>query len=94
MGKGSRDRSGDDMVTNVAVAVGAIAATMVARKVLEMSWKGVTGHKPPSDPRSEDTDWQVAALWAIASGAAIGVARLAAERKVASKLTKKPAVTT
>ena len=92
MGKGTR--SSDDTVTKVAVTLGAVAAAMVARKLLEMGWKGVTGEKPPSDPRSEDTDWQVAALWAIASGAAIGVARLAAERKVTSALTRKPAVTT
>lgn len=88
-----RSHDSDDMVTKVAVTLGAVAAAMVARKVLAVGWKGVTGHEPPSDPRSQDTDWQVAALWAIASGALIGVARLAAERKVASTLTRKPAVT-
>jgi hypothetical protein len=88
-----KSHDSDDMVTKVAVTIGALAAAMLARKVLTVGWKGITGHEPPSDPRSQDTDWQVAALWAIASGAAVGVARLAAERKVASKMTGKPAVT-
>lgn len=83
----------DDLMTKAAVAIGAIAAAVVARRVLTMGWKAVTGHEPPSDPRSQDTDWQVAMAWAVASGAAIGVARLAAERKVTSSMTKKPAVT-
>lgn len=84
----------DDLMTKAAVAVGAVAAAMLARKALTMGWKAVTGHEPPSDPRSQDTDWQVAMLWAVASGAAIGVARLAAERKVTSTMTKQPTVTT
>lgn len=61
----------------------AIAATIVVRKVLDVSWKTATGRTPPRNPESPDVDWPEAVAWALASGAAVGLARLLATRKVA-----------
>ncbi|HET7326653.1 MAG TPA: DUF4235 domain-containing protein [Nocardioidaceae bacterium] len=61
----------------------AVGATMAVRKVLSASWKVGTGHEPPTNPADPDVDWHEAVAFAIASGAAIGLARMFASRKAA-----------
>jgi hypothetical protein len=63
--------------------ISAILAGMAARKALEAVWKGATGNTPPTNPESPDTTVREAIGWAVASGAAIGVARMFATRKAA-----------
>lgn len=79
-------KSNDNMLVMAVSTVGALAAASVARRAVGMSWKAVTGTVPPDDPRSRETDWTVAILWAVASGAAVGVARLVIERQIAGRL--------
>ena len=79
------------MVVALASTVGAMAAATIARRTLRLSWRAVTGEPPPDNPASRDTDWLVALLWAVSSGAAIGVARLVVERQVVSRLAGDPA---
>ncbi len=76
----------DGALVMVVSTVGAIAAAAVARKVLTVGWKAVIGEPPPDDPKSRETDWLVALSWAVASGAAVGVARLVAERQLAGRV--------
>jgi hypothetical protein len=71
---------------NIAIAIAAVGATAAARKASTVTWKLVTGEAPPEDPRSPDVDWRVAVLWAVASGTAIGIARLAVQRGLAARL--------
>lgn len=61
----------------------AIFAGMAARKVLTTVWEKSTGNQPPTNPESPDTTWSEALAWSMASGAAIGVARMLATRKAA-----------
>lgn len=61
----------------------AVAATILVRKALDVSWKVGTGHKPPTNPEHPDVDWVEAVTFALASGAAIGLARMLAARKAA-----------
>jgi Protein of unknown function (DUF4235) len=61
----------------------AIVATIVARKVLDRSWRTATGKTPPKNPESPDVTMAEALAWAVASGVAIGVARMLATRKAA-----------
>jgi hypothetical protein len=63
--------------------VSAIAAGIATKKMLEVAWKTATGHAPPENPEHPDVQWWEAISFAIASGAAIGVARMLAARKAA-----------
>lgn len=63
--------------------VSAISAGIAVKKLLEISWKAATGHAPPSNPEHPDVEWHEAVMFAIASGAAIGLARMLTARKAA-----------
>ena len=84
--KKSLPKGSDGPLVMVVSTVGAIVAATLARKALTVGWKAVVGEPPPDDPKSRETDWVVALSWAVASGAAIGVARLIAERQVAGRV--------
>lgn len=66
----------------------ALAATVVAgiaaRKALTTSWKVATGKEPPQNPADPDVSIGEALAWAMASGVAVGVARMLASRKAAN----------
>jgi hypothetical protein len=66
----------------------AILAGVAARKVLTAAWRKGTGDDPPANPESPDTTWLQAIGWALASGAAVGVARMLATRKAADYYRK------
>lgn len=61
----------------------AIVTGIAARKVITAAWTKGTGQAPPQNPESPDTTWQEALVWALVSGALIGVARMLAARKAA-----------
>lgn len=61
----------------------AILTGIAARKVATAAWTKGTGHAPPQNPESPDTTWQEALVWAVVSGAIVGVARMLAARKAA-----------
>jgi hypothetical protein len=61
-----------------------VGATMVARKAMTATWKLSTGKEPPSNPEHPDVSMTEAATWAVASGVAVGLARMLATRKAAS----------
>ena len=63
--------------------VSAIGDGIATKKLLEVAWKTATGHAPPENPEHPDVQWWEAISFAIASGAAIGVARMLAARKAA-----------
>ena len=68
-----------------AVALGAGAASaFVTRKVIRTTWKGVKGSEPPSNPAARSTTWRDAIVWAVASGVALAVTRLIAQRGAAA----------
>jgi hypothetical protein len=62
----------------------AVAAAFVTKQLLSQVWKRVFGHEPPDKPESLDVELGEALGWAIASGTAVGVARLMAQRQVAA----------
>jgi hypothetical protein len=68
--------------------VSAIAAGVATKKLLEVAWKTATGHAPPENPEHPDVQWWEALSFAIASGAAIGVARMLTARKAAEYYRK------
>ena len=60
-----------------------VGATMAARKAMTATWKLSTGKKPPSNPEHPDVSMGEAVAWAVASGVAVGLARMLASRKAA-----------
>jgi hypothetical protein len=63
--------------------IATVAATMAARKAMSATWKLSTGKQPPSNPEHPDVSMAEAASWAVASGIAVGLARMLASRKAA-----------
>ena len=63
---------------------------MVARKAMTATWKLSTGKQPPSNPEHPDVSMAEAAAWAVASGVAVGFARMLATRKAAEYYGARP----
>ena len=66
----------------VALASGA-AAGAATRSVLHFGWRRAKGSEPPANPASPRTSWPEALIWAAASGVAMAVTRLVAQRGAA-----------
>jgi len=64
--------------------VSALGAAAIAKKAIDKSWTIATGKKPPENPADPDVDIWEAVAWAVASGTAIGMARMIAQRRAAS----------
>ena len=64
---------------HVIAPLAAMAATWVARKVMDSTYRGVTGHRPPSadDPR---TSLKKALVWAAITAAVAAVVEVAVYR--------------
>lgn len=68
--------------------VSALGAAALAKQVVDKTWKFATGKQPPENPADPDVDIWEAVSWAIASGIAVGIARMLAQRKAASYYVK------
>ena len=64
--------------------ISAIVAGVAARKMFVRAWRAGTGSAPPANPAAPDTQWREAVPFALASGAAMGLARMLATRKAAN----------
>ncbi len=64
--------------------VSALGAAAVAKKAIDRSWTIATGKKPPENPADPDVEIWEAVAWAVASGTAVGLARMIAQRRAAS----------
>ncbi|MDF1603197.1 DUF4235 domain-containing protein [Nocardioides sp. YIM 152315] len=62
----------------------ALTAAAVAKKTLDKSWTLATGKKPPENPADPDVEIWEAVSWAVASGVAVGLAKMLAQRRAAS----------
>ncbi|MBC9731960.1 DUF4235 domain-containing protein [Nocardioides marmotae] len=64
--------------------VSALGAAALAKKGLDKAWQLATGRQPPENPADPDVELREAVAWAIASGVAVGLARMLAQRRAAS----------
>jgi hypothetical protein len=72
------------MAKNATALAATLAATALARKLVDAVWKaGSRGKEPPTDPSDPDIALQEAVVFAVLSGAAISVARLFIARRLA-----------
>ena len=68
--------------------VATMAATILARKALNATWKLSTGKTPPKNAAHPDVSMGEAITWAAVSGVAVGLARMLASRKAADYYRK------
>jgi hypothetical protein len=61
-----------------------LLAAMVTRKALVAAWQKTKKTDPPANPASPSTTWSEALVWATATGVALAVARLVAQRGAAA----------
>ena len=73
---GKRANGGNKAVT----ALVGFAATFVARKVIQLAWKQITGKEPPEHPEDPQVGLGEALAWGIATGVGVSVARMLAIR--------------
>lgn len=79
------DDLSQDTVWKAVVVTAAGIAGVAMRKGLKSGWKAIRGADPPENPASPDVDWREAVLWSVASGTAVGLARLFARRAAAAE---------
>lgn len=80
---------GQDLQWKIVGGIGAVAAAFLARQAITGAWRTATGKEPPANPESPETTWGEAVTWAVLSGAAIGIARLAVTRQAATLWRKR-----
>jgi uncharacterized protein DUF4235 len=73
----------EDKVWNAVASGAAIGAVAASKPVLERSWRAVFRSDPPGNPAHRDVAWRDALLWALLTGALVGVIRLVAQRAAA-----------
>jgi Protein of unknown function (DUF4235) len=78
----------EEQVWNGVASGAAIGAVLVTRPVVERLWTMVFRREPPGNPASRDTSWTDALLWALFTGAIVGVIRLLAQRGAAGAWNK------
>lgn len=82
--------NGDSAGTKAVAALAAFGAAFIARKVLTLGWKKITGHEPPGE-QDPSVSWVEALGWAVVVGVGISAARMAATRTVAKQMRRAPA---
>jgi len=71
------------LVWKLVGSLSGIAAGSATRAVLRAGWRRSMGGDPPTNPASPSTRWSEALIWAMASGVAMAVTRLVAQRGAA-----------
>lgn len=71
------------MLWKVVGALTGVAAGSATRALLRAGWRRTRGGDPPTNPAAPGTRWSEALAWAAASGVAMAVTRLVAQRGAA-----------
>lgn len=79
-----RDILGEERTWDLVALVSAGLMGIAARKLLENSWQVVKRNEPPKNPAARSVDWSEALAWTAASGLAMGLGRLLAQRGAAA----------
>ena len=72
-----------ELLWKVVGGLSGVAAGMATRRLLQTGWRRVRGGDPPTNPAAPGTAWSEALAWAAASGVAMAVTRLVAQRGAA-----------
>jgi hypothetical protein len=80
----TKDQDSGGTGYKVLALIASVVGAMLARKSLTLAWKAATGKEPPANPEHPEVTWGEAAAWAVVSGAVVGLARMIAQKRVAS----------
>jgi hypothetical protein len=72
----------------IASLAASFAAGAIARKIITIGWKRITGNEPPTDPNDPDVDLKEALGWSIVMGVGMEAARLLAARAIAKRTAR------
>jgi Protein of unknown function (DUF4235) len=78
----------EDKVWNVVASGAAIGAVVLTKPLIERAWRLAFRAEPPGNPADQDVSWRDAILWALVTGALVGVIRLVAQRVAAGAWQK------
>lgn len=78
------DMVDDDRTWSIVAMVSAALAAIAIRNLLETGWEVVKRKEPPQNPAARSVDWSEALAWTVASGVAVGVGRMLAQRGAAA----------
>lgn len=73
----------DTLFSGATLALLLGGTAILARRGAARTWRRVAHKPPPPEESNDDVDMREALLWAVASGAAVGVARLLVRRFIA-----------
>lgn len=73
----------EEKVWNAVASGAAIGAVVASKPLLERGWRVVFRSDPPGNPAHHEVAWRDALLWALLTGAVVGVIRLVAQRAAA-----------
>lgn len=79
-GEPNQRNAGISVAESVLALLAAIGTGLIAREVVEASWRNALDRDPPKNPASPEVDWKEALLWGTFSGALVGMARIASRR--------------
>ncbi len=74
----------EEQVWSGVASAAAIGAVVVTKPLIERSYRTIFRKEAPGNPASHEVDWSEAVLWALFTGALVGVIRLLAHRVAAS----------
>lgn len=78
------DMIGEEHMWNIVAMGSAALAAIAIRNLLETGWEVVKHDEPPKNPAARSVDWGDALAWSIATGVAMGVGRMLAQRGAAA----------
>jgi Protein of unknown function (DUF4235) len=80
---------GGDYGNKAVSALVAMAAAFIARKAISFAWTKATGRQPPEAAEDPQVAMGEAVVWALLTGAGVGVARVVAVRLAAGKMQRR-----
>ena len=78
----------EDKVWNGVASIAAIGAVVLTKPLVERAWRIAFRSEPPGNPAHDDVAWRDAVMWALITGAVVGVVRLVAQRLAAGAWAK------
>ena len=74
----------EDRMWNSVAAGSAIAGVALTKPLVERGWRLAFRSDPPGNPADPDVAWRDALIWAMVTGAVVGLIRLFAQRLAAA----------
>ena len=74
------ENQGIDPAESAIALAAAVGATFLTRQLIRSTWRTTLDREPPKNPASPTVQWKEALLWGAASGALVGIARIASRR--------------